>query len=310
MSAQVITFNLITYLSRPQNDVPTAVALTYALKASHPTSLGDAARGALRVVEQRGGALEEGWKAQQAQPAESNGPARLALVNVWSFTVTRVEQYTHLPSDLYPTQPAAVRIYALLAPDGLAIARATGRQLWTTAKARLDLVRERGLYNDLRRIAGKDFVAEVTRCHKNLGRALRITEAPAVATPVNLLELLRDHTQAVTDYVVQVAATVQRDDPATIKAALDALKPLDDAREAMGRRAGTAQPEKPETTEEPAPPEKPAQPVVTPVTQPVATPVAQPAQPTPPEQPNQPAPATPAVVRSPTTRPSLPPPPN
>lgn len=299
MSGQVITFNILPYLSRPQNDVPTAVALTYALKSSYRPSLGDGARVALGVVEQRGDALEAGWKSQQVQIAETHGPTRLALVNAWSFTVTRVEQYAQLSSDLYPTQPAAAQIYALIAPDGLVIARATGHHVWTTVKARLDLVRERNLYGALRVAAGKDFVAEVERCHKALGRALRLTKAPEETAAVNLLELLRDHTRAVTDYVVQVAAKVQRDDPATVKAALDALKPIDDAREAMGRRTPAAQPAAPEE------PVQPVQPV-----QPVAAPVAQPVTPAPPAPPAQPVQATPTVERPPTMRPSLPAPPN
>jgi hypothetical protein len=292
--SNTLVFAIAVYLSRPQLDVPTTVAFSYALAAAFQRSLGERAEAALRVVQSICEAMEATWRAQQTQPSDDNRPTRIALVNAWSAMVNRVEQYTRLPPERHPAQSVAVQLHGLLAPDGLSVAKATSRSLWSTVKARLEVVRDERLADDLRRIAGAEFVDEVSVCHRELGRVLRITEAGEVVAPGNLLELLREHSQAVSDYVVQVAATVKRDDPASVKAALDALKPIDDVREMAARGAGV-------TTE--------AQPSPQPTPQPVDTaaptrPVAQPAQPTPA------TPAAPTGRTVPPTRPSVVPPVN
>lgn len=278
MSNAPHVFTIAAYLARPQLDVPTTIAFSYALATAFQRSFGPRAQEALYIVQTSCASLEAAWRAQQAQPSEDHRPARFALVNAWAAAVTRVEQYTRLPPERHAAQPVAARLYALIASDGLNVNKAVGRTLWSTLKTRLDLVKEQGLFDDLRRIAGPEFVEEVIHCHSALGRALSITESTEVPTADNLLELLRQHAQAVSDYVVQVAATVRRDEPATVKAALDALRPIDDMRELTVRRespAQTAQPTQPVSAPVPQP-TQPAQPPEQPVAQPTPTPVTKP----------------------------------
>lgn len=301
MPNNTLVFAIAVYLSRPKLDVPTTIALSYALAAAFQRSLGDDAEAALRAVQSACEALEAAWGAQQALPSDDNRPTRLALVNGWSAMVNRVEQYTRLPAERHPAQPVAVQLHGLLAPDGLAVAKATSRSLWSTVKSRLQVVRREGLDDDLRRIAGAEFVDEVNVCHRELGRVLHITEASEATAPGNLLDLLREHSQAVSDYVVQVAATVKRNDPASVKAALDALKPIDDVREMAARGAGAVTEAQP--SPQPAPQPVAPQPVDTAAP---TKPVAQPAQPV-----AQPAtPAAPTGRTIPPSRPSVTPPVN
>jgi hypothetical protein len=87
--------------------------------------------------------------------------------------------------------------------------------------------------------------------------------------------------ERVSDYALQVMATVRRDRPETLQVARAVLKPLDELRAAMSHRGGSVA-EEPEATEEPT----------APAAKPVETPVV--------SRPSLPAPS----------RPSLPAPPN
>ena len=76
--------NPTLYLSRPQVDVPTAIALALSLQTTFQESLGRAAREAVRVVSLRCAQLEAGWRQQQLRNVDDSRPVQRALATAWS----------------------------------------------------------------------------------------------------------------------------------------------------------------------------------------------------------------------------------
>lgn len=108
-------------------------------------------------------------------------------------------------------------------------------------------------------------------------------EAPAEEqASANLSELLRAAQARLHDYVIQVLATVNAEDPASVKAAREALWPIAEAREVSyaARKSADAAPD--------AKPTNPAEPGAKPAAGPAA---AKPQKPTAPQRPNAPPPA-------------------
>ena len=109
---------------------------------------------------------------------------------------------------------------------------------WAASDELLKRIDADNLAADVDTIAGPDFLVEVRAAHLEYGQALGITEAHVAPEAASaLLKPLRAVVQAIADYMIQIVATVDREDAATIKAARDALLPLDRYREGAARRA-------------------------------------------------------------------------
>jgi hypothetical protein len=86
-------------------------------------------------------------------------------------------------------------------------------------------VHAEGLDGALSELAGAPFVAAVRHAHADYGRVLGVTqEAEDVSLP-NMTALLRAAQQRVGEYVLQVLASADSDDPASVAAAVRALRP-------------------------------------------------------------------------------------
>ncbi len=224
--------NLAVYLSRRGVDAPTAMALGRALLGAGAAGASEAVAEALEGVSAAHAAVVAAHKRRRVLGADDVRPLHLALCAYWSAFVGRVDHFCVLPPEADPNVAKAERLLALLAPDGNAALSLAHPACWATLRARLSRVDDEGLRGAMVEIAGAPFLAVTEAALDDFGRALGLTAAPAATSED---ELLREFTQAVSDYALQVAASVRRNRPETIRAAQAALRPLEELR-AMARR--------------------------------------------------------------------------
>ncbi len=152
-----------------------------------------------------------------------------------------------LPAGAYPEPARAERLLSILAADGLVILKLPYKEQWASMKARLDEVRAQGLDGDLVELAGRAFVDDVRLRFADYGRVLGLTHPLAADAQLNQGELLRAAQQRVTEYVIQMFASIDPERPETTATALSALRPIADARDAAlaARKVTAAEPDAP-----------------------------------------------------------------
>lgn len=242
--------NFTVYLSRHSVDATTAMWLGHALLAARPLGASESVTEALEGVTVAHNAVVTAHKRQQAQGSDDARPLHRALSAYWAALIGRVDHYCVLPPETYPMVAKAERLLELLAPDGNAALSLAFPACWTTLHTRLAMVDEAGLRGAMVDIAGAPFLATAESALDDFGRALGITAAPAATTEDNLRDLLREFMQAVSDYALQVAATVRRHKPETARAAQAALRPLEELRGMVRRRNASAEGEAEEGDED------------------------------------------------------------
>jgi hypothetical protein len=234
MDEQNLDLDPQQYLRALQVDTPTMVAIIWSLASSaFRTAEGPVAR-KLDRMRDAGRALEEGRRAHEAaRNREDPRPFDVTLDRAWAALIARLQAWGQLPETGHTKPQAnATRLLEILASDGLAALTLPYRAQWATLKLRLDAVHDEGLDEALVELAGAPFVMAVRRSFADYGRVLGVTqEAEDVSLP-NLGMLLRAAQQRVGEYVLQVLATADSDEPASVAAAVRALRPLQDAREA------------------------------------------------------------------------------
>ena len=78
------------YLSRPQMDVPTSIALSLSLTSASSPVFGDRCAACLDAMNGRRVALESGWRVQITHSAENSRPAQRECGLAWTCVVERV----------------------------------------------------------------------------------------------------------------------------------------------------------------------------------------------------------------------------
>ena len=227
------------YLRTPILDVPGAVALGIALLTAAGKDLPVAAKRAAKVLRQAVVALQSDWAAQRdagLTTEEDKRPADQRLDRAWAAVGGRLQTLAELPQTLDEASQAA-RLYARIFPDGLAFLRLPYERQWAQSEQRLEQLAHEELGAAVEELVGAFVLTELRDAHANYGRVLGITDAKpgAVAAP-NLLEQLRVVQQAMTGYALQLVAAAHAE-PELAAAVRGALRPLDDLREAQGRRA-------------------------------------------------------------------------
>lgn len=271
--------DLIQYLRFVQVNVPTMIALITALIAAAPRAAAGALLRALTSLAATGKALEAAFRARQfVEAAPDPRPFDLVLDHAWAGMIERIQAWRQLPAGAYPEQARVERLLDILAADGLVVLKLPYKEQWASIKARLDEVSARGLDDELVELAGRVFVDDVRLRFADYGRVLGLTRPLAADAQVDHTELLRAAQQRVTEYVIQVFATIDPERPETAQAAREALRPLADARDAANAARKTAAEPAAPTPDAPAP-----------------TPVAKPDAPAPVVTPSKPAPARPSA---------------
>jgi hypothetical protein len=165
-------------------------------------------------------------------------------------------------SESFPKAERAAELLQMLFPKGLQFLTLPMDAEWAVSEELLKRIKDDGLLADINVIAGPEFLAEVRDAHAVYGEVLGITKpkgSPADTSMAPLLEPLRRLADTISDYVFQVAASADRDEPETVHTARAALAPMDRFREATARRKALKGGEAtPETTPETPVPEVPA----------------------------------------------------
>lgn len=253
--ADPMAFDPSPYLRPPRFDVRQGVALAIALLSALPAGAPEGVKRTARDLRKATVALQKAWSrreraASKVKPGEK-AKADRRIDAAWGALKMRLEAFGMLPLDTHPRAVRAQKLNAVLFPKGMGFLASQLDSEWSASEQILKRIADDELAVDIDAIAGPEFLAEVQAAHRVYGVVLGITQAIAPPEDVQpLLELLREVAAAMSDYTLQVLATVHRSKPETIAAVQQALHPLDRYRERAARRTpskgGEAEPEEAE----------------------------------------------------------------
>jgi hypothetical protein len=152
---------------------------------------------------------------------------------------SRLDACAMLPVAQFPKAARAAELIAQLFPQGMAFLNFHYDEEWAITTTILELVLRQGLDKDIDALAGPEFLLHVRYCHDVVGKALQAVADAKSSPKPNLYELIRTLSQAINDWALQVLATQDPSQPATIDAARRALQPI------LDERAEQAQARKP-----------------------------------------------------------------
>ncbi|GAB4521223.1 MAG: hypothetical protein Tsb0020_39860 [Haliangiales bacterium] len=116
--------------------------------------------------------------------------------------------------------------------DGLRFLQRKFREQWVESQARLDVIDKRGLEPVIDRLGGSVILSAIRDTHRRYGDALGITAGSVARAPAAVNDALRALRDSLRRYVLQIAAHVDPDDPATEILAEALLAPLSAWRDA------------------------------------------------------------------------------
>ena len=239
----IIEFDPTPYLRPPRLDVRQGVALAIALLSALPGDAPEGVKRAGRRLRSATVALQKAWSKKE-RAANAVKPAEKMKVDnrldtAWGGLKMRLDATAGLPTETYPVALRAQEIVGALFPNGLGFLTIPMEAEWSVSDELVTRIDEDGLADDINALAGPEFLAEVKAAHLVYGEVLGITKAMAPpAGGTTLGDPFRDVVRAIAEYTLQMVATVDREELATIERALAALHPLDRCREAAARRAG------------------------------------------------------------------------
>ena len=256
-----IHFDPAPYLRPPRLDVRQGVALAIALLSAVPNDATPGMKRTARAIRKHTVGLKKAWgeKRRATTTAKRSDKVQVdrRVDTVWGALRMRLEGCAVLPVEAHPRSEEARGLLAILFPDGLDFLSFDFESEWAESNQRLERIKAEKLEPVIDAIAGPEFLKELRAAHALYGEVLGITkpqEVPADATA--LLSPLRVLVSAIGDYLLQVVASVDREDPATIASARAALLPVDRLREATARRgAGRSAKGEADATEDDALPE-------------------------------------------------------
>jgi hypothetical protein len=231
-------FDVSIYARAPKLDVASGVALSIQLLATVPVKPVPAVKKAAQKLRKATIKLQGAWKERDRieKPADPR-PVDTMADAAMGRLVRRVDGYAGLPADRYPLALRAGEIMVTLFPD-LEFLQADYNSQWAETQKRIERIDEEGFANDIDRIAGSEFLAEVRRIHAIYGVAIGVTQAREKAAVPGLAEPLRDLSATIAAYAIQLAAVYMDadTDDSMRRAVRTALAPMDDYRVGAARR--------------------------------------------------------------------------
>lgn len=160
--------------------------------------------------------------------------------NSWGALRGRLQNYALLPEMTYPDAKRANEIIvSLFGESGLSFLTEKYPEQHAIAESILRRIDGESMAVDIDRIAGKDFLENVRAQHIAYGTMVAAMLKREKALAEDMSDHLRDMGQALVEYATKVLASMDRDTPATIKAAQTALRPIDVFREAAQAHASS-----------------------------------------------------------------------
>jgi hypothetical protein len=227
----------ISYIRFPKLDVATALSLAKILLHRVPKGSSSAIRKAASLVAASVAGLEAKWMQQAVPVARDLRPLARRVGSMWSAIRDRLVTYESFPED-NPDRLRAMPIHDMLFAEGLEFLTLAFPRQHAESERRIRLIDSRGLAKDLEQLVGSRFVAALRATHQAHGDALGINKVSMPATPVFIVDELRELADAISGYALQLLA-LARHDPEKREAVAIALSPIDDFRAAAGRRVVT-----------------------------------------------------------------------
>ena len=255
-------FDASAYVRPPIIDVGSGIALGIALLSALPKEAPPDIKKSAQKLRKSVVVLQSAWeKAGGPNGPRDKRPADQATDNAWSCLHGRLSDYASLPAAHYPKAARAQAIVDQLFPDGLTFLQLPYATEWAESDRRLTRIEKNNLADDIDTIAGAEFLAEVRRAHADYGHVLGITKASKSEAPENLAEPLRALGKAIAHYALKLAG-LAGDSGDALRMARAALRPIDEHRAALARRASSGgKSDTPEPLTEELPPATPSTPV-------------------------------------------------
>ena len=231
------------YVRPPRTGIAGGLSLSKMLLTRVPTKPGPGVIMMAKALAATVVDTEADWRVHiQAKPGRETKPADLRLDRAWGTVHRRLGDHDNLPAD-DPDRVRSTELVDRLFATGLRFLRLRYVEEHAESDLRLGIIEQEELRDDLDRLVGPRFMAELVAAHEDYGAVLGITEATGDAAPkVSLLERLRELTQAISDYAVQVLAFA-RVHADNVAPAQYALAPIDVFRQAARRAASRAKAE-------------------------------------------------------------------
>jgi len=231
-------FQAATYVTAPQINVASGVALAIKLLRHVPAKPGDAVRGAARELRAATQRVQDDWAKQKPRAKTDPRPFDNAADVSWSALADRLAALSVLPAERHPLARRAGALLDALELRDRSWLKLRYNEQWAQAQRRLDRVRADGLRGDLDAAAGDGFLTEVETAHAAYGAALGITvKHDAAEANVAVAESLRALAAAIAEYGLQLGAQYRRADDETRTAIRAALRPIDEHRARYARSA-------------------------------------------------------------------------
>ena len=240
--ADTRTFDPNQYLRVPRLDLRQAFSLAIALLHALPREASAGSRRAARALRAVTVALKQLWSARERSLSMVKTVDRVAADNridvAWGALKMRISGCAMLPQAASPLVVLAEALEAKLFSKGMSFLKAPMEAEWAVSDEMITRIDKDELAANIDAVAGPEYLVEIRGAHIAYGEALGITKAHVVQEDVAaLVEPLRTVIGAIGDYALQIVASVDREDAASIKVARNALLPMDRYRENAARRA-------------------------------------------------------------------------
>jgi len=245
------------YVTAPQMNVASGIALAIALLNSTPEGLGQPVQIATRQLRGATEHIQTLWAKQVPRSTNDARPFDNGSDVSWGALIDRIAAQAALPHERHPRAPVAAELLTTLELHDRLWLNLQYNEQWAQAQRRLQRIDTMDLRATIQEIAGEGFLTEVEFAHKAYGDALGITaQHPQVEDNVALVEPLRALAAAVAGYGLQLAAQYHNADAETRQAIVRALRPIDEHRARYAR--GGSSPAVPTPPAAPTPPAVPA----------------------------------------------------
>jgi hypothetical protein len=160
----------------------------------------------------------EGTVAVRLPTSAGPDPARTkkadtALDAAWSALYGVLKGWS--VADDLPEGGSATVLLPKIFPEGLKFVLLAYKLEWAESSARLRLISDQALDRELEKLAAGPLLQIIRDAHDEYGNALGVTAAEAEADVTSIRDALSSFSTALRDYVVRVAASVNRRDPKT-----------------------------------------------------------------------------------------------
>lgn len=232
-------FQASQYVTAPQINVASGVALAITLLHHVPAKLGDGVRGSARELRAATQRVQAEWAKQKPRAKTDQRPFDNAADVSWGALGDRLMAQSALPAARHPLAGRAGELLDALELRDRSWLKLRYNEQWAQGQRRLDRVGAGGLREDIDAAAGKGFLGEVEFAHAAYGEALGITaKNGATDDNVAMVEPLRALAAAIAEYGLQVGAQYRGADEATRAAIRAGLRPIDEHRARYARAGG------------------------------------------------------------------------